>query len=231
MQEILAWKARGELLEIGFGRGELLELAQEHLGVSGIEVSPYAVRQLQHRFGDRVRQGDIERETLPKDRYDVVVAFNVLEHLESPTKAIANIYNGLKEGGVLIGSVPNNSTPVGRVHTALTNLFDRTHCSTFAPRHWRALFAEAGFDRVTLYGEVMLGNWCCTYLHGAYWPYMSFNMIFACQRQSHSASRPLQSQGGEHSQKPTSYVSVAHQSASLPSVLGSLSYPQQGGTS
>jgi SAM-dependent methyltransferase len=196
LQEILAWKGEGALLEIGFGRGELLELAAERFCVSGIDVSAYAVRQLQCRLGDRVRQGDIERETLLAGRYDVIVAFNVLEHLERPARAIANIYRALGEDGVLIGSVPNKSKPVGRLHTALTNLFDRTHCSTLAPRRWRALFDEAGFDQVTLYGEAMLGGLCCTYLRGSNWPYFSLNMMFACQRWAKTLppSEHLQSQ-------------------------------------
>jgi SAM-dependent methyltransferase len=182
LQEILAWKEEGELLEIGFGRGELLKLAEERFRVSGIDVSAYAVRQLQRHLGDRVRQGDIEREALPASRYDAIVAFNILEHLQRPDRAIANVCCALREGGVLIGSVPNNSTPLGRLHTALTNLFDRTHCSTFAPQRWHSLFVGEGFDRVTLYGETMLGSLYCTYLRGPHWPYFSFNMMFACQR-------------------------------------------------
>jgi SAM-dependent methyltransferase len=181
LRELLAYKSGGELLEVGFGRGELLELAQSHFGVSGIELSAYAVRRLRPRFGDRIRQGDIARDPLPAGQYDLIAAFNVLEHLSYPAQAIANLYQGLKAGGVLIGSVPNNSTPVGQLYTALTNLLDRTHCSTLPPARWRALLSAGGFDHIALYGEVMLGEWWCSYLRGPHWPYFSFNMILAGQ--------------------------------------------------
>ena len=182
LREILAHRPGGRLLEIGCGKGAFLRLAERCFDVFGIDVSRYAVGCLRPHLGARVRVGDVEQEELDADSYDVIAAFNVLEHLKEPGAVIDRMYRGLREQGILIGSVPNKSGPVGRVHTAFANLIDTTHCSTYPPQRWRALFREAGFARVRFFGEVMLGRKWSVYVHNRLWSYISFNLMFVCQR-------------------------------------------------
>jgi SAM-dependent methyltransferase len=92
--------------------------------VEGLDISRSAVAGLTGEFGDRVRQADIASEPLPASRYDVIVLFNVLEHLRDPGPVLDKCYRALKADGVLIGSVPNNFGLVGRTVTGLTNYFD-----------------------------------------------------------------------------------------------------------
>ncbi len=47
MEEILAHKQSGRLLEIGFGQGDFLELAQGHFDVEGMDISKYAVKTIE----------------------------------------------------------------------------------------------------------------------------------------------------------------------------------------
>lgn len=47
LEEILAHKQSGRLLESGFGQGDFLELAQGHFDVEGMDISKYAVKTIE----------------------------------------------------------------------------------------------------------------------------------------------------------------------------------------
>ena len=82
----------------------------------------------------------------------------------------------------MIGSAPNNSGLVGRLNTALTNLMDRTHCSTYSPERWRGLFEEVGFDQILFLGEVTLTSNRSLYVRGDHWSGISVNLMFVCEK-------------------------------------------------
>jgi SAM-dependent methyltransferase len=180
LEVVLDHKRAGRLLEIGPGTGAFLRLAARRFEVEGLDISKYAVRKLRAIFGARVRRGNIEAADIDPGRYDVIVGFNVLEHLRQPRRAVQSIYHGLKRDGVLIGSVPHNYSLVGSVHAALTDFFDKTHHSTLPTPRWRRIFKEAGFREVNLFGELMLGKDLSWYVHKPIWKHIAFNLMFVC---------------------------------------------------
>jgi len=182
LREILSRKQSGKLLEIGCGKGGFLRLANRHFDVEGIEISKYAKSSIDDYLGERVKQIDIEGECPLLCQYDVIVAFNVLEHLKQPGKVIEKIFHGLQNGGLVIGSVPHNAGAIGRVYTALTNLFDKTHSSTYPPNRWQALFVNAGFRNTQIFGEIILGRSIIQYVKNRLWRHLSFNMMFLCEK-------------------------------------------------
>lgn len=179
---LLRYCAGGRLLEVGCGLGAFLEAARPYFEVEGLEHSGYATQVARERLGAVVRQADIQAVELESGAYGAAAAFNVLEHLREPARALRTIARGLKAGGVLVGSVPNNSGLLGRAHTALTNVFDRTHVSTFAPNRWLELFEEAGLRPVSLFGELMLGPNLCRYITSPQWNRFSFNFMFVLKK-------------------------------------------------
>src|SRR3712207_834800 len=56
------------------------------------------------------RGADLPELPLPEDRFDVVVAFGVMENLEHPEELIREAKRVLKEAGVLLVSVPDKRT-------------------------------------------------------------------------------------------------------------------------
>ncbi|HEY88547.1 MAG TPA: class I SAM-dependent methyltransferase [Thermoflexia bacterium] len=177
---ILSECQQGQLLEIGCGPGHFLRTAAAHFEVTGLDISSYVAGPLAGLSGTQIKQADIENCSLPENKYVVVAAFNVLEHLSSPVLVVQAIYQTLQPGGLLVGSVPHNRGLIGRAHTILTNFFDKTHCSTYPPARWRQLFSAAGFTEVDFFGEVMYGKKQSWYLRGASWQRMAFNLIFRC---------------------------------------------------
>ena len=177
---IMRYRPGGKLLEIGCGMGGFLRLAETHFAVQGIDLSRAAIEALRPHFGERVSLLNFEQRPLPGMGYDVIAAFNLLEHLRQPAKAAERLYHALGAGGLLAGSVPNNYGLVGGINTRLTNFFDRTHVSTLTPQAWRRIFQHAGFQDVRFFGEVTLGPNRCRYITGRVWPYLSFNLMFVC---------------------------------------------------
>ena len=169
---------------MGFGGGGFLTLAGRHFDSVGIDHSPRRVSKMRSLLTRRmaVRQGEIEKEDLGSDHFDAVAAFNILEHLHNPADTIRKIYSGLRDTGILIGSVPNNQLLFGKISTLLTNLGDRTHISTYAPARWQQIFREAGFRHVIFFGELLFTKYFSLYVRDALWQYYAFNLMFVCKK-------------------------------------------------
>jgi 2-polyprenyl-3-methyl-5-hydroxy-6-metoxy-1,4-benzoquinol methylase len=184
LEETLAYKRTGRLLELGFGGGGFLSLAGRHFNITGIDHSHRVLSRIRSAYDDRiaVSRGDIEHEDLGRDHFDVVAAFNILEHLNEPARTVGRIYAGLRDTGILIGSVPNNQPVLGSISTMLTNLGDRTHVSTYPAKRWRQIFEAAGFREVTLFGEVLLTKYLAAYVRDPLWQYYAFNLVFVCRK-------------------------------------------------
>jgi SAM-dependent methyltransferase len=107
--DLLRMQAAGpRLLDIGFGRGYMLQMAQAYgFEVHGVDGSPMAVERVRPQFGRRVAHGVIGVDPIPWDSLDVVVMSHVLEHLASPAEAIAEVVSRMNRGGLLYLVVPD----------------------------------------------------------------------------------------------------------------------------
>jgi len=100
------------LLDIGCGTGLFLVAAsQMGWSVSGIEVSREAAELGQMVHNLPVRVGTIEEIELPDESFEVVTAWEVLEHIVEVHRFLRVILRILKPGGVFAGSVPNYGRP------------------------------------------------------------------------------------------------------------------------
>lgn len=172
----------GRLMEIGCGKGGFMRLAETHFEVQGVDISRTAIDEIRPCFGDRVNVLNIEQRPLPGENYEVIAAFNILEHLHQPHKAVDKLFRALSPGGLLFGSVPNNFGLVGALNTHLSNFFDRTHVSTFTPQTWQRIFRHSGFTTIEFFGEVTFGRNRSRYLRGRLWRYLSLNLMFMCTK-------------------------------------------------
>jgi 2-polyprenyl-3-methyl-5-hydroxy-6-metoxy-1,4-benzoquinol methylase len=70
--------------------------------------------------------GSIDTVPLPAETYEVVVAWNVLEHVEDPAVSLARIARTVVQDGVLVLAFPNVSSMRGRITKHTPTWFHRT---------------------------------------------------------------------------------------------------------
>jgi len=95
-------------LEIGCATGEFCHVvSQIGASVVGIDLSEFAIVQAKEKYADiDFRSGGIE--ILGNDeQFDVIFAFELIEHVLSPKLFLKNAKQHLKEGGFLVLATPN----------------------------------------------------------------------------------------------------------------------------
>jgi len=156
------------VLDIGCGHGALLLVARTegYQRLAGIDASLEQV-QLANRLGlDCVKHGDLmsELRAQPAESCEVIVAFDVLEHLE-PGEAMSCLGEArriLSPDGRIILHVPNGESPfVGAILYG-----DFTHERAFTRRSLTQLCRAIGFSRIechedqpVVHGVISASRW------------------------------------------------------------------------
>src|SRR6267154_119860 len=94
------------LIELGCGQGHILRLLAESKSlpqesITGLDQSKAAVEFCSQQLPKaKFLTGDLyDLKELPSDSYDICLLMETIEHLEEPSRPIANIYRILKPGG------------------------------------------------------------------------------------------------------------------------------------
>ena len=99
-------RPRPRVIDVGCGWGTTLEdLEARGLDVAGLDVAERGLRRLD-RPARRLIVADLSKPLTPPDRFDVVLALDVIEHLDDDETAVANLAALLAPGGLLILSAP-----------------------------------------------------------------------------------------------------------------------------
>jgi len=152
-----------KVLEIGAGEcNTLLYLKQNSLAaeVMGFELMHKPGSYQENPLIDRMQFGDVEKENIdaPKNYFDTIICADVLEHLADPWKAIDKISSHLKQGGLLIASIPNIRewrTLTGLVfkkrfkYDPEGGIMDQTHLRFFCKQDMIALLSRNGMKAIS----------------------------------------------------------------------------------
>lgn len=152
-------KGEGRLLDVGSGYGIFLSLAKD-LGweVNGIELSEDACQFARKNFSLNVFCGDLKEASFPKDHFDVVTLWNVLDHTTNPLKQLLEIKRILKDNGLLFIRLPNflfqgKSRSIGDAfdklffgRTYLSRKISVSHLYAFTPFSITNMLKRAGFS-------------------------------------------------------------------------------------
>lgn len=107
--QVLRWygpRAGASVLDVGCGTGAVMQLAQT-LGyrAHGIDMSPDALTYCKAK-NLTVTLSTAEKINFPDASFEVVVALDVLEHVQDHAAAVREIARVLKPGGIFIATVP-----------------------------------------------------------------------------------------------------------------------------
>lgn len=154
---ILPFIAAGtRVLDLGCATGwQARHLVQQGCQVVGVEVDAEAAA-MATAWCERVIVCDLDMADLPTelgdDRFDVVAAGDILEHLRDPARVLRSVRRLLRPDGRVVASIPNVAH--GSVRLALltgafpyedAGLLDRTHLRFFTIESITELFDAAGF--------------------------------------------------------------------------------------
>jgi len=125
----------------GTGYGSLILAEAGASSVTGIDLADEAVSAASERLGDRgsVVQGDLRELPFEDDSFDLVVCFEVIEHVEAGAAVVAEFRRVLRPDGVLLVSSPNPGVyPEGNEH----------HVHEYSPEELAELVGAAFPNRV-----------------------------------------------------------------------------------
>ncbi len=142
----------GAALDVGMGNGRnAIYLARKGWKVTGIDISPEAVKQAQQEAAKlkveiETRSGDIEKMDLGRDKYDLIVCMYV--HMVAVHNA-RKLIDALKPGGLLIveghhaeaqamGLRPVSGGPAGYVDNQLLHVYDKLRVVRYEDRIMQA---------------------------------------------------------------------------------------------
>jgi 2-polyprenyl-3-methyl-5-hydroxy-6-metoxy-1,4-benzoquinol methylase len=136
------------LLDVGFGRGYLLELARSFgFDSYGVETSLAQLGRLDERMGARLHEGGTTDGALPWGSFDVVIMSHVIEHLERPLEVLSHVYAALNPEGIFYVAVPDMRSAqfqvFGKHWDAITPL---SHLQYFNQASLQRALEEAGFE-------------------------------------------------------------------------------------
>ncbi len=162
LQTFIPWRGQGRLLDIGCGQGDFLQEARtSSWNAVGIEFSPAAVSLCLGR-GLQVFQATTEASSstlYQPGSFDVVTAFEVLEHLRAPGDLLNDASKLLVSGGLLYLTTPNYNSFLRHLEgDAFAPVSYPDHLCLFTPTSLRSLAARHGF-RVAALRSTGLDPW------------------------------------------------------------------------
>lgn len=92
----------GRLLDVGCGKGYFLEMAHKRgWDVYGVDPSKEAILFARNSLKLEVFAGELREAQLASESFDVITAWNVLDHMYDPWGDLQDMFRVLKRGGLL----------------------------------------------------------------------------------------------------------------------------------
>lgn len=137
----------GRIMEIGCGSGFFLEhaLAEGFREAWGVEPSVAAVEHADPRIRPTIRVGLYDRTTFAPEQFDVICAFQILDHAPDPAGMLRACLEHLRPGGLALFINHDAGALSARLLGELSPIVDVEHTVLFDQGTMRRLFEHCGF--------------------------------------------------------------------------------------
>jgi 2-polyprenyl-3-methyl-5-hydroxy-6-metoxy-1,4-benzoquinol methylase len=140
------------VLEIGTGAGFFMDFFTETYPgatATGIEYDERLLAETRRRAPRaNCMQGNAETFDLQPQLFDLIVSFQVIEHLYEPERLVINARRHLAPGGVMILTTPNLGGLGARVMKSRWHAYRDDHVSLKTVDQWTSLIEAQGFRTV-----------------------------------------------------------------------------------
>ena len=153
--DLPGWIKPGKVLDVGCGVGAFLDAMRENgwatAGIEPDEVAAGRAREKDHQIVCQSATDPLD-EAFAGDSFDLILMSHSLEHVHSPTQALANLRPLLKpETGRLIIEVPNLESLLTYWFGELSLAFDTPrHLYMFSPDTLAQVLQKTGFDVLSM---------------------------------------------------------------------------------
>ena len=143
------------ILDYGCGIGTIdFYFANHGHNITGIDISPLAIETANQTLRSLKLQKNCKFKELNKwkkgksSQYDMILCFEVLEHVQNDRKLIEMFFNLIKIEGILILSTPSENAPLYKL--GLTKKFDREvgHLRRYSINRLSSIIEKSGFKIV-----------------------------------------------------------------------------------
>lgn len=125
IKTVKKYEMGGKVLDVGCAFGFLLKRLQPYFDeIHGIDISDFSIQRAQKEVTSaQLKKINLDNQELPylDEYFDLITAFDVLEHTKSTGESTRKIIKKLKRNGYLIISVPLKDTLAGKIF----NIFDK----------------------------------------------------------------------------------------------------------
>mgnify|MGYP001573505615 CR=1 FL=1 len=150
LQRISELKPHGRLLDIGCSTGEFLELVSRtgRYAIEGAEISQEAARKASERLKVDVFCGTLEELPSSPCSYDVITAWEIIEHIPDPVAFLRRVHYLLKPHGICCLSTPNTNKLKNKIsQRSRTSFFiPPEHSLYFSKTNLLQLLSRVGLD-------------------------------------------------------------------------------------
>ncbi|HEC30501.1 MAG TPA: class I SAM-dependent methyltransferase [Candidatus Yonathbacteria bacterium] len=174
-----------KVLDIGCRDGVLTRYFSEGNEVLGVDIDRELLLKAKENLEIETKVMDLNGDwnEIEGNKFDVITAGEIVEHLYYPEVVLEKIYGHLKNSGLFVGSVPNAFSLKHRLRYLAgkkknTPLEDPTHINHFSAKHLKELLSRrfvkveiVGFGRYKKLAE--------------YFPSLfAFDLVFKCKKNS-----------------------------------------------
>ena len=155
VDDVLAHRLRGarprRILEVGCGTGAMVPVLSKYGTVTGMDSSEEATSECKKLFPEHIFVTGAVPDDLPREVFDVVAAFDVLEHIADDVGTLRRISELLVPGGLLVVTVPAYAW-LWSAHDDLSH-----HVRRYRRRELRDALEAAGYavERATYFNTVL----------------------------------------------------------------------------
>ncbi|MDY6854442.1 MAG: class I SAM-dependent methyltransferase [Thermodesulfobacteriota bacterium] len=133
------------LLEIGCAKGHLLRRAQnDGWIVAGVEISEFASNIARNKFNLDVFTGTIEDLNFSERCFDLIVGFDVIEHVEDPINFLICLRKLLNYNGTIFMDSPNPQSIFSKLTGGAWVGFNAYHLQLLGFKSWQLASYKSG---------------------------------------------------------------------------------------
>jgi 2-polyprenyl-3-methyl-5-hydroxy-6-metoxy-1,4-benzoquinol methylase len=149
LQSWVKYRKTNRILDVGCGNGDFLQVAKE-LGweIYGTEFTEDAARHAREK-GAHMFVGPLDASAIAVKDFDIIVSFEVMEHINTPVEQATHIFNLLRSGGLFYFTTPNfNALERYYLKADYPVISYPEHLIYWTPRTISLLLTSIGFKKI-----------------------------------------------------------------------------------